>query len=247
MSDTLTAEPDSFLGVLDLKDGRAVHAVAGQRETYQMVKCNLTQSGDPMELARGYLRLGVGGLYVADLDAIERRRRNVATVCNLLELGCPVLLDAGFPLPHVFERFSNCWPVVGTESLTSLNQLVETSGPPIDRIVLSIDLRDGAVISKGLSLGDSRPLDVAVSAQRLGVRHLIVLELTSVGTAKGPNTVEICSQIHNEVPEIELLSGGGIRDKNDLISLENAGCKRFLIGTALHSGRKNSLIGDVTC
>ena len=60
------------VGVIDLKDGTAVHAVRGERERYRPVSSVIAgDDGDPLALARAFRsELGLDDLYVADLDAI---------------------------------------------------------------------------------------------------------------------------------------------------------------------------------
>ena len=67
------------IGVVDLLAGRAVHARAGCRGSYQPVRAvagSPIEPGDALALARAYVnRLGVTELYAADLDAILARLR----------------------------------------------------------------------------------------------------------------------------------------------------------------------------
>jgi phosphoribosylformimino-5-aminoimidazole carboxamide ribotide isomerase len=67
------------IGVVDLLAGRAVHARAGQRESYRPVRAiagSPIEPGDALALARAYTdRLGLTELYAADLDAILGRLR----------------------------------------------------------------------------------------------------------------------------------------------------------------------------
>ena len=74
---------ERVVGVIDLKQGRAVHAVAGRRDQYQPVQIQSQPPadwGDPIRLVDLYLRLGIRRLYLADLDAI----RNGIVQVNLL-------------------------------------------------------------------------------------------------------------------------------------------------------------------
>ena len=67
------------IGVVDLLAGRAVHALAGRRESYRPVRAvagSPIEPGDALALARAYVeRLGLTELYAADLDAILSRLR----------------------------------------------------------------------------------------------------------------------------------------------------------------------------
>ena len=64
-----------IIGVIDILDGRAVHARAGNRSAYAPIEraAGVRIDGNVEALARVYVEtLGVKELYVADLDAIGR-------------------------------------------------------------------------------------------------------------------------------------------------------------------------------
>ena len=113
------------IGVVDLLGGRAVHALAGRRESYRPVRAvagSPIEPGDALALARAYMdRLGLTELYAADLNAIlgllrvhpdalarlaeapdgDRARAKIgrtsqdAIVAAVASLGVPLWLDAG--------------------------------------------------------------------------------------------------------------------------------------------------------
>src|SRR5262247_2743707 len=86
------------IGVLDLRNGRAVHARAGQRDRYAPVRSvagEAIEPGDARALASIYRdRFGLGELYAADLDAIEGRAPQDQLVSALAACGA-LWLDAG--------------------------------------------------------------------------------------------------------------------------------------------------------
>jgi phosphoribosylformimino-5-aminoimidazole carboxamide ribotide isomerase len=43
--------------------------------------------------------------------------------------------------------------------------------------------------------------------------------------------------LHAEHPDLELIAGGGIRDRDDLLQLARSGCAAALAASALHDGR----------
>ena len=64
--------------VIDVRHGLAVAAVRGQRADYRPLVTPLAAGSDPADIARGYAALFTFPvLYVADLDGIEGRGRNV--------------------------------------------------------------------------------------------------------------------------------------------------------------------------
>jgi phosphoribosylformimino-5-aminoimidazole carboxamide ribotide isomerase len=65
---------------------------------------------------------------------------------------------------------------------------------------------------------------------------MIILDVGGVGRRAGPPTLELCRQIRLRFPQIELVSGGGVRDVADLARLRQAGCDAALVSTWLHMG-----------
>ena len=65
---------------------------------------------------------------------------------------------------------------------------------------------------------------------------MIVLDLAAVGVGGGVATVELCRQIGSRYPGVELITGGGIRNIDDLRQLRAAGIHGALVASALHNG-----------
>jgi phosphoribosylformimino-5-aminoimidazole carboxamide ribotide isomerase len=202
------------VGVIDLQGGTAVHAVRGERERYRPL-------GDPLVVARRY---GVEELYVADLDAISGGAVQTALIAALAR-EARLMVDAGDADPQTLLDLGVDRVVVGTETLTS------AALPP--DAVLSVDLRDGRVLSRHPQLAGLPALD-AVAVLR-PQREVIVLDLARVGTSSGPD-VALIAEIHAAFPDLELLAGGGVRDADDLRALADAGAAGALVATALLRG-----------
>jgi phosphoribosylformimino-5-aminoimidazole carboxamide ribotide isomerase len=106
-----------------------------------------------------------------------------------------------------------------------------------ERVVLSVDLRNGRVLTRDDVWGpDPDAAAVVEQAMAVGVRRAIVLELARVGTGIGPGTVELCGQLRQRFPGIELIAGGGVRNWNDVDQLGAVGVDGVLVASALHDG-----------
>jgi phosphoribosylformimino-5-aminoimidazole carboxamide ribotide isomerase len=203
------------VGVIDLQGGTAVHAVRGERERYRPL-------GDPLALAR---RFGVDELYVADLDAIAGGAVQTAMIAGLAR-EARVMVDAGAADPQALLALGVDRVVIGTETLADADALMPDA-------VLSIDLRDGRVLSRDPKLAGLRAVDAV--AHLRGPREVIVLDLARVGTSSGPD-VALIAEVHAAFPDLELLAGGGVRDAADLRALADAGAAGALVATALLRG-----------
>jgi len=144
--------------VIDVLNGVAVHGVRGERERYQPLKSVLCRSVDPLEIALTFESLGFGSLYLADLDAILGKSANFNVYRQIMTETClDLMVDAGiadFARPEEVLATEVSKIVVGSETLESLDflgQAVKAFGE--DRVVVSIDLKEGKVYSLGFNSG----------------------------------------------------------------------------------------------
>lgn len=237
-----------LVGVIDLKHGRAVHAVAGNRDQYAAVSISTTSSGcspldgDAISLAKRYRELGLTSLYIADLDAIETQSLQMARIRQILTLRLgfrTIMVDIGWTgkedsltrsaIFALAEEFSMLRIVAATESATSLDAIgTLTDSISAARIVLSLDYRGGRLISE---VADETTW--IETAQQWGIGGVLVLDLQAVGTSAGVATAEICQRVKRRNPKTAILSGGGIRSADDVRQLIHAGCDSCLVATAL--------------
>ena len=254
-----------LIGVIDLVNGRAVHARGGDRARYRPVASVAGRAidGDPLTLARTYVQpLGLAELYVADLDAIrtstaawppEHAARATSplavqpghtrhdTLIAKLAAVAPVWLDAGIfareQALHALGRGA-ATAIVGLETLDSFDTLAaicDTAGT--HRVAFSLDVRDDAPVAPRMGADRLGPPErLAARAADAGVGSVIVLDLSRVGAATGPN-LALVSRIRAAAPTVSLLVGGGVRGRDDLSRMADAGCDGALVATALHDGR----------
>ncbi len=240
MSDSasLTAE---ILPVLDLMGGVVVRGVAGRRDTYQPISSELVDSAEPDRVARAFQeKLGLHRFYVADLDAIEHDRPSLSMIERLADNQRQVLVDAGLrdiERARALLDHGATAVIAGLETLPGpqlLQRLVDAIGP--DRLIFSLDLKQGVPMVDPTVWPDPRPLELADSAIAAGVKQLIVLDLAGVGTGSGLPTLPLCRQIREKHPDVALITGGGIRNRDDIVSAARAGVDSVLVASALHDG-----------
>jgi phosphoribosylformimino-5-aminoimidazole carboxamide ribotide isomerase len=235
-----------IIPVLDLKDGVAVHAMGGQRDTYAPVRSVLAPSADPIALARAFVtRLGCDACYVADLDAITGRGDHGASIHAIAQLGLAVWLDAGVSSAKDAERAIGHGArrvIVGTETLRDPRELpaivaavrAAAAAPPAD-CVLSLDLRDGRLLGGAAAVERLGPTDLGLAAWDAGIRAFIVLDLARIGHRRGVDT-RAAHALRQSLPDAEIVVGGGARDASDLEELARQGFDAVLVATALHTG-----------
>jgi len=235
--------------VLDLLRGKAVHARGGKRTAYQPVRSALLpgREGDAVALARAY-RTAVGAVqcYVADLDAIDGWSPQVKLIGALADpargFGVGLMVDAGVTNANAAVQVLEAGAsrvVVGLETLKGfidLEKIVAQVGG--SRVVFSLDLLGGKPIrrrTRTISRDQSLALELGARAAEAGVESIIVLDLAAVGSAAGPQGLEIIAAIKRLVG-VQVYAAGGVRSTVDLEELESVGCDGVLVGTAIHEG-----------
>lgn len=234
-----------MIPVLDLCAGRAVLAREGRRETYAPVRSVLagaeTEVGDAIALARAYRDvLGLEDCYVADLDAIGGGPVQTALLRRLAGLGLTLLVDAGIAdtgRARDIRAAGATRLVVGLETLPSFGALAAvTRAVGAERVVCSLDLRDGVPIIRPGAPHHGSVLELARAAVDAGATSLLVLDLARVGSGRGvdPRLVETLRRAH---PAVQLLAGGGVASAREIERLAHVGLDGVLVATALHDGR----------
>ena len=263
-----TLEPSiaaRVVGVIDLVDGRAVHAVAGNRDAYRDVAfCH----GDPVALVTHYRGLGVRQFYIADLDSIRGGSVQHQAIEALLQASdsARCLIDLGWcaapsnpkepPGPkrsnsnkfdakvEAIERLSNRFPpiqwIAATESCRSrsdLQVLADRTRP--GHWLLGLDYRRGELLRH-----EADESEWISAARQFGCAGAVILDLAAVGTGSGPQTAEACRRVRRLAPTWTILSGGGVCNQADAGELIDAGCDGILIATALYPCTPSSNSGE---
>ena len=227
--------------VIDLMDGVVVRGVAGQRDQYRPIRSCLADQADALAVAHGFRdRLGLQSLYVADLDAIVHGRPNAGLYRQLVDAGFKLLIDAGLRDVAGAEALLDAGAdaaIAGLETIQGpgqLQQLCEKHGT--DRIVFSLDMQAGVPLGGLDRWKRADVFAIATQAIQAGIRRMIVLDLAQVGVGNGLTTISLCHRLRQEFSDIEIITGGGIRDLTDLLSLQSARIDGVLMASALHNG-----------
>jgi len=232
------------IGVIDLRRGRAVHAVAGARDRYApvtMVAGRPIPPGDARALAGVYVEdLEVDALYVADLDAILGAAPNLAPVRALAASGVPLWYDGAITSVEQARQAHAAGvhhPIVALETLPSYERL-DAICQAVERVAFGLDLRDGRpIVRTGGTVPELDGVDTLLArALQAGARAVVAVDLARVGTAAGPDDA-LVARVRAGAPQTTIVAGGGVRDSRDLARLAAAGCDAVLLATALHDGR----------
>ncbi|MCM2369741.1 HisA/HisF-related TIM barrel protein [Aporhodopirellula aestuarii] len=236
----------NLIGVVDLKAGVAVHAIAGNREHYRAVsplwRNALPANGNPLALVDWYRRYSIRRFYLADIDALtggEIQREVIAALLANCLPGERWMIDVGLNangIDKTLRWMSSCatspravdWIIASesAESTRMIERVSETLDP--ETLILGVDFRDGRFI------GPNSDLDQWLRiASQSGLRRAVVLDVATVGTDRGPAAAGLCRTLSQRYRGWQWISGGGCRSPQDVAAFLNAGCDGCLMASAL--------------
>lgn len=230
-----------ILPVLDLLGGIVVHGMGGDRANYRPIRSTLTNSIKPIEVAHAIAEhFGLRKFYIADLDAIQTGTRNNAIYDDFLANDFELILDLGIVDSEDIEKVVNhprASLVVASETLRSSTDLAEilTVIAPAD-VVFSLDLQNCKPLVQNPDWLEKTAMEVVEDVRQQGVKRIIILDLSNVGSNAGVGTLSLCHEILEQYPEMKIITGGGIRHCADLTTLAAVNIHGVLLATALHNG-----------
>ena len=216
---------------IDLLDGRAVRLRQGRRE-------DVTDFGDPVELARRWRAKGAQWLHLVDLEAaFEGKTRQLPLPERIVEaFGGPVELGGGLrTMEDVRLRMEagvqRC--IIGTAAAETPALVREACGAYPGRIAVGIDAKDGRVALRGwVATASLTAAELALQMKEMGVTTVIYTDVSRDGMMQGPNVPATRTLI--EQTGMEIIGSGGVSSLQDISALRQAGCAGVILGRALY-------------
>lgn len=209
-------------------DGLVVHAKHGDRVNYRPIQSQLCASSAPHDIVSSLLELyPFKRLYIADINAIQRRGDH-AEVIQAIKRHHPMIeiwLDAAIDNPDNAKAWQQqgvvC--VIGSESITAMNDYRDIRKLMKNRFVLSLDFNQTGFLGP----------DELLQNNSLWPERVIAMTLDRVGSAAGPDMkkLHMLRSRHSQV-----YAAGGTRNVADMMSLSSDGITGALIASILHSG-----------
>jgi phosphoribosylformimino-5-aminoimidazole carboxamide ribotide isomerase len=234
-----------IIPVMDLLDEKVVHGIAGKRKEYQPIKDSVvTNSVDPLIVARDFNeKLGLDWIYIADLNMIQKtenahiNKNKIIEITHETELN--VMMDGGCTNKNDVEKILDLGikrVIIGTETLESLNELEDIANMfDSEKIILSVDFKEGKLLTKNNEINKLKISDFIDFVDSFSLYAIIVLELQKVGSQSGPLNNSLF-EIMKTKPTTQVFAGGGVRDVQDLIDLQQNSISGALVATAFHKG-----------
>lgn len=218
-----------IIPVIDLLDGKVVHAKQGNRSRYQAIQSTLTDGCEPLAVASALLDYyPFQQLYIADLNAIQHVGGHHLSMIEQIARAHPdvtIWVDPGIgkhaDLAIWCNRHFNL--ILGSENFSSLQDYLDVSQQLQSQYMLSLDF---------MPQGYQGPQALIQGTQHWP-KDVILMALSSVGALQGVN-LPLIQQFSQHASRFNLYAAGGIRDVSDLLQLKQHNVHGALIASALH-------------
>jgi phosphoribosylformimino-5-aminoimidazole carboxamide ribotide isomerase len=229
---------------IDILGGNAVRLVKGDFEAKKVYDL------DPLAAARAFAQDGARFLHVVDLDGAKSGEPvNVLRMSAIAdELGLPVQYGGGLRTSAAVDAAlaAGAWRVIlGTAVFTAPDVLARALAQHgAERIVVSIDVRDGLVATHGwLSTTDVLAHEAIERLRDQGVRIFVFTNIDHDGMLDGPSAVE-SEQVARAAGDGRVILSGGIGEIEHLRAIAALRSERGLdaldgviVGKALYERR----------
>lgn len=220
---------------IDLYEGQAVRLVKGdynQKTVY---------SNDPAEVALDFKAKGALRIHAVDLEGAKLGGTpNFETVLKIKEKsGLFVEIGGGIRDLETIRRYLNAGidrVILGTAAVEQPELVKAAVSEFGERIAVGIDLKDGFVAIRGwLESSALKAGEFLESMRTLGVRTVIVTDISRDGMMQGPNRL-LYKELSEAYPDIDLIASGGVSDIDDIRNLKTLGIHGAIVGKAYYTG-----------
>lgn len=219
---------------VDIYDGRCVRLKEGNIEKMEVYYEN------PVDAAKMWEQKGAEALHIIDLNgAFSGKMGNNAVVEEIINaINIPVQLGGGLRNAKDIRTAFNTGAervIIGTAAVLD-EELLETGLKDyVDKIIVSIDAKDGYVAIKGwVNISEFSAYNFAGKIVGKGIRNIVYTDISRDGLLKGPNFDGIEKMCNVEGARI--IASGGITTIDDILAIREAGAEGIIIGKALYAG-----------
>ncbi|WP_125568753.1 1-(5-phosphoribosyl)-5-[(5-phosphoribosylamino)methylideneamino]imidazole-4-carboxamide isomerase [Companilactobacillus insicii] len=221
---------------IDLHNGQSVRLFKGNYKQVTLI------NKDPLEQVKKIASFDVNQIHIVDLDGAKDGEPKNYQLIKDIRTSFSGFVEAGggirnYSIARDYLEMGINRIVVGSAAVEEpifVKRLLEEYGS--ERIVISVDGKDGKVAVNGwidqLNVEMENLIKVMADS---GAKHFIVTDVSRDGTMMGPN-LDLLFKLKQDLPYINFIANGGIRDLRDLHHLKAFGLTDVIIGKGLYEG-----------
>lgn len=222
-----------IIPAIDIIDGKAVRLYQGDYNKKDNMKAEV------LDIAKSFKEAGAKLIHLVDLDgAKEGKLINKDLILKVVnELNIDVEVGGGI---RTFEDIKVLIDggvkrvILGTAAIEDKVLLKKAVEEFKEKIAVAIDFKDGFIHTKGwLNKSEINYKDLIKELEVIGVKNIIVTDITKDGTLLGPN-IEIMKEL-SKFTSIDITSSGGIKNLDNIIELNKLNIYGCIVGKAIYS------------
>jgi phosphoribosylformimino-5-aminoimidazole carboxamide ribotide isomerase len=227
------------LAAIDLMGGQVVRLVRGAPEN------KTVYSNNPPELARKWAEAGASMLHIVDLDAAFGSGDNSKSIGEIISAlrssggraeKIPLQISGGIRSIESAEDLLSSGNaskvVIGTLAYNDAGSIKKLSKKYPDRVVISIDQKEGRVMVKGWKESTGvRVGDAIAQFRSIGINEFLLTSIDRDGTLGGPDLSALSSAAYSGA---RIIASGGISQLEDILKVKSVGCTAVVLGKALY-------------
>lgn len=222
-----------IIPAIDIIDGKPVRLYQGDYNKKEIV------AEDVLETALVFQKQGAKFIHLVDLDGAKQGKlvngELIIKVAN--ELDVPVEVGGGIRTFETIEYLINngvSRVILGTiamEDKELVKKAVERFG---NKIAVGIDCKNGYAYGRGwLEGSELYYVDFAKELEAIGVKNIIVTDISKDGTLEGPN-VDMLKLLQKEV-NMDITASGGVANIDDIKELKDVSVYGAITGKAIYA------------
>ncbi|HEY4290971.1 MAG TPA: 1-(5-phosphoribosyl)-5-[(5-phosphoribosylamino)methylideneamino]imidazole-4-carboxamide isomerase [Puia sp.] len=226
-----------IIPAIDIIDGKCVRLTQGdyaQKKIYNEF---------PLEVAMEFEDAGLKRLHLVDLDGAKAGKVKNWKVLETVASKTGLVVDFGGGI----KTAQDVDIVINSgAALATVGSIAVKDGPLFvswleeygaDRFLLGADVKEEKIAVGGwLETTDRWIYDFIEEYTGKGITQLFCTDVSKDGLLQGP-ALELYATIIDKFPELHFIASGGVSGMDDVLRLEEIGCKGVIIGKAIYEGR----------
>jgi phosphoribosylformimino-5-aminoimidazole carboxamide ribotide isomerase len=231
------SERIEIIPAIDIIEGKCVRLTQGdyaQKKVY---------NEHPLEVARQFEDAGLKRLHLVDLDGAKAGSVRNWKVLETIAGKTTMTIDFGGGIKSAADVdivFSSgaALATVGSMAVKEPELFLtwlEQYGP--GRFLLGADVKKEKITVSGWTETTDRWVyDFIREYIEKGIRQVFCTDVSKDGLLEGP-AIDLYKNIVGKFPDLHFIASGGVSDLDDVIRLQEIGCKGVIIGKAIYEGR----------
>ncbi len=226
-----------IIPAIDIIDGKCVRLTQGdysQKKIY---------NEHPLEVATAFEDAGLQRLHLVDLDGAKAGAIKNWKVLETLAGKTRLKIDFGGGI----KKAADVDIIFNSgAALATVGSIAVKDGPLFvswlqqygaSRFLLGADVRDEKIAVGGwLETTDRWVYDFIREYTEQGIDQIFCTDVSKDGLLEGP-ALDLYENIVGKFPGLHFIASGGVSGMDDVLRLEEVGCKGVIIGKAIYEGR----------